>query len=322
MRILLTLLLTLTASCTTTTKLQQTSQSPFSPLSEKEIEAISSGDKAVWWKHYESNRTFYLALFNATEQRDTFEKQLRAQLEEYDLDELKKRIQNNRARVSKSFQSSLAELLKALNETKPLTVYEVIFFHPFNGKGFLLRDEPVLAVNIAFSNLGSENDLQLLAYHEGFHGVHMRRIGPEESRRLFATGTGVAWREGLAVLATTRLLPKLLPRQVVALKEDDFLKCKENLVSYSGDLADQLPNQERTNRNFFSSRPLLPQYIPRCGFYLSWQALERLEDDEKDLQQLMGLTSKDSDTLINDTLTEQGKVEQAARKKRFRRRRR
>jgi hypothetical protein len=276
----------------------------------------------VWWQHYETNRAFYLALFSATEQQDAFEKQLRAQLDEYNTTELKKRVDSNRARVSKSFQPAVNELLKALGETKSLTTYEVIFFYPFNGKEFLLSDEPVFAINLAFPNLGSDNDIKLLAYHEGFHGVHMRRIGAEESRRLFATGTGVAWREGLAVFATSRLLPKLLPRQLVALKDSDFQKCKENLVSYSGDLADQLTSQERTNRNFFSSRPLLPQYIPRCGYFLAWQAIERLEDDEKDLQQLMGLTSKDYDTLISDTITEQGKVEQAARKKRFRRRRR
>jgi hypothetical protein len=295
--------------------------SGFKALTDEQLTQISEGKKEIWWQHYLDNKAFYLALFNTgPDQVDAFEKQLHAQLDEYKVKDLKTRIQKNRARVERYLIPALTDLLKSLNETKPLPVSEVVFFYPFNGKTFLLGNEPIFAVNIAFTSLGGETDLKLLAYHEGFHGVQMRKIGPEESKKLFNTGTGIAWREGLAVLATSRLLPKLEPRQLVALKEDDFKRCKENLIPYSGDLADQLSSYDRTNRNFFSTRPLLPQYIPRCGYYLAWQALERLEDEEKDIQKLLGLTSAEYGSLITETITEQGTVEQkAAHNKRHRR---
>lgn len=237
----------------------------------------NSDEKRVelWKQYYRSNNSLMLDIQEASKVKDLADKVFIAKIESRaaELPKILKNSQRTIKQLRAVLTSSLRKLHTLVPIAKPIDVYLVLHPHPFNGKEFLLGEQPSFALNLSYPDFGNAVDLSILVAHEAFHVLHLRETG----RSLLDTAEGTVLREGLAVYATKRLFPDVSEQRLLFFTVEEYKRCSSESKELGLKLLESISRGfEETNKLFFSSKPGDSSYPPRCGYYLGYKMMDRL----------------------------------------------
>jgi hypothetical protein len=180
-------------------------------------------------------------------------------------------------RAGAALEQAEALLSKAVDPGGPIRAVVLVGLSQANGWVTMLDGEPTLFM--AVEQLPSAPFDVVLALHELVHLVHMRRVTSDwPPDRLDAD----LLREGLAVHATTRLMPWVLPSGHLWFRtgaEAWVEGCQAMRAQLHARALTEL-NRTDVSQTWFSGASDRVGDLPgRCGYWLGWKLLDHLVGD-------------------------------------------
>jgi hypothetical protein len=257
----------------------------------------------IWWQDFISQEKVLAAMQGA----DVGNKDLHAWLRKKlgnrggELPHFLRDAEGLRSTIMKKAAASFDKLSAAIPFQKPIEIYHVLHIHDFNAKEFVVSGEPAFAVNLAYGGWRREEDTQIerTFIHEGFHVLHLRQAGDD----LLKSPEGLIFREGLAVLATSKILPGGTAGDDAYLSNADIDVINKNLPALAAAILTDLDKgYVVVNQKYFSASSKFEQWPPRCGYHVGRLAIEAAAP-QKTLKELLHLSPSSYSDLVRSGLT-------------------
>lgn len=272
------------------------------------IAVASSSDYSVenlsrlWWEDFLRQEPLMANISNAAagdpELRSFLKEKLKSRAKS--LLRFTAEAEDARAKLIAEVAPSFEALQMHVPIEEPIDIYEVLHIHPFNAKEFIATDRPAFAINLAFPDWAKQDrkELRRIIVHEGFHVLHLRKAG----RDLLTSTTGLAYREGLAVLATERVYPDGSAADNASLSDDDIKRINNSLPEIARSMLAELDGSyEQFNKHFFSTSTSGLHWPPRSGYYVSAMAIKAVSTG-RSLKELMDLSPASYSELMRSGL--------------------
>jgi hypothetical protein len=186
----------------------------------------------------------------------------------------------NRQRIHERLDGALTKLSTLLPIDTPIDVYFVQCISCFNGKEFLNKGVPAVAINVAYPDFGSDREVDILIAHEASHALHLRHLSPEEQKQALETAVGSLYREGLATYLTRQLYSES-PEKLLMMTSENYDQCEKDMKSLRGRfIAEAFADQTVVNSHFFRGKSTdgLP---PRCGYAIGYEVVKEIGKTHK-----------------------------------------
>lgn len=211
-------------------------------------------------------------------------------------------------RAHRAVAAAHARLAEVLTPEPEVQAVLLVGLGKANGWVAAVEDEPTLF--LAVERLPDPPYDVVLALHELTHLVHLQRAANGwPSARVDAD----LFREGLAVHATTTLMPDIDRSGHLWFRKGEgawIRRCEQLATALRGRALDDLHRTDQSEI-WFSPDPPEAHLPPRCGYWLGWDCLHRLaKDAEVTLSELSSWPLDRVSLALEDVLRSGGSVQE------------